>query len=246
MGLADLAVRVRDSDLPPVASGHLWCTGIAAAMASLAVVVADVYAYFVYRDWRTDLASRVHTWVEPEALSTGARMVPRGNGTTDTAAAAVFVTSVTMIALVVWWTVLVSRNRAAWYGPSRGFGVLCRSGHRRTGSAGRAGIGPTPVLVSAVGILVFTTLTRLLGLVGKDWSGPLDGQIRSEMGFLHSRMVLALAHATGALLMAFVVTTTTRRHLRLPNHRPDSGPEPVPHPVPGPVPGPDAPTDRGR
>ncbi|WP_126634906.1 hypothetical protein [Embleya hyalina] len=232
--------------MPPVASGHLWCTGIAATTASLAVVVADVYAYFVYRDWRADLASRVHTSIDPGALSVGARMVPHGNDTTDTAAAAVFVASVTMIALVVWWTVLVSRNRAAWYGPSRGFGVLCRSGHRRTGHAGRAGIGPAPVLVSAVGILVFTTLTRLLGLIGKEWSGPLDGQIRSEMGFTHSRMTLALAHAAGALLMAVVVTTTTRRHLLLPSRPP--GPEPVPAAAsnPDPDPAPDPPASRGE
>ncbi|MFE3205353.1 hypothetical protein [Embleya sp. NPDC059237] len=232
--------------MSPVASGRLWCAGIAAGAASLGVVVADVYAYFVYRDWRAGLASRVHTSVEPEALSTGARMVPRGNGATDAAASAVFVTSVTMIALVVWWTALVCRNRSAWYGPSRGFGVLCRSGHRRTGNAGRAGIGPAPVLVSAVGILVFTTLTRLLGLVGKDWSGPLDGQIRSEMGFLHSRMMLALAHAAGALLMAVVVTATTRRHLRLPSRRPDPEPGPVSDPIPHPVSNPDPSAPRGE
>ncbi|MFF7251457.1 hypothetical protein ACFZBU_47280 [Embleya sp. NPDC008237] len=32
---------------------------IAAGVASAAMVVTDVFMYFVYRDWRADLASRI-------------------------------------------------------------------------------------------------------------------------------------------------------------------------------------------
>ncbi|MET7303250.1 hypothetical protein [Embleya sp. NPDC005575] len=221
--------------------------GVAAAASSTAMVVADLFAYFVYRNWRTDLASRIDQPAEREALRATAQLAPRGNGATGVAVTVLLVTSVAMVVLFVWWAVLVSRNRKSWYGPSEGFGGS-RSPARWTREARLTAIRPLPVAAAAVVVLGVTTMSRLLGIMGEPWDGPTDRQIELEMGFVHGRMMLALAHAAGALSVVVVVVVTTRRHERRlraeairektarSKRRPAStaGTSPSPPPVPGP------------
>ncbi|MFE2873941.1 hypothetical protein [Embleya sp. NPDC059259] len=187
--------------------------GIAATTAAAAMVVADLFAYVVYRDWHADLASRIDQPAEREALRSTTQLAPRGNGATGVAVTVLAVTSVAMPVLFLCWAILVSRNREQWYGPSAGLGGR-RSPARRTREARRTAIGPTPLIATAVVLLAATTMSRLLGIMGDPWIAPADEQIELEMGFVHQRMTLALAHAAGALSVAVVVVVTTRRHER--------------------------------
>lgn len=132
----------------PVEPGRMLRLGIAAVVASALVAAMDAFVYFAQRDWRAELGARIDTPAEREALRVPRDLVATGDYPTRLAEGLLMLAELGMAAMVFWWTALVVRNRAAWYGPSYGlFGAT--PAPRRTREARRTAITPIPVAVVA-------------------------------------------------------------------------------------------------